>query len=282
MPKPCIYCDRPANSDEHIVASRFVDLLALDPRGFPTPTRLYVIEADDQLIIPGKKNKRGGPTVEYIARVCSTCNNEWMNDIDTDAAPFLEAAIQDRPFALDRSMQRAVGLWMMKIAVTARMSRVSSMPIDRSWSDWLYREKSPIPHWRVWMGRYVGEYPLRYTPHDIRLEAGPGSAPIPSEIAEDHGMYGTLMIGYLVLQVLGLGPAWQINGNAEPLLVPIWPSEADVVEWPPAGFVDHSGLLVLENRLLANRPQLPPHPRPPGPPGPNREQRRAQKKRKKP
>jgi hypothetical protein len=278
MPKPCVYCGSPANSDEHIIASQFIELLAKDPRGFPVPTHLYVNEGEpDQLTIKGKRTKRGGPTVEYTARVCSKCNNEWMNDIDNAAAPFLNSAIQGQPFTLDRAMQRAAAVWMMKVAVTARLSRASQMPIDPAWSHWLYSNHSPIHHWHVWIGRYVGEYPLRYKPHDIRLEPGRGSAPIPDAVAENHGMYGTLMIGYLVMQVLGIGPTWKIEGNAEPLLVPIWPCERDTVAWPPAGQVDTSGLIVLEQRLLAKPEQLAPQRTPPGP---NRAERRARKNRK--
>jgi hypothetical protein len=270
----CIYCKNRADSNEHIVATRFIALLAQDPRGLRLPIRLYVPLADgSKRTITGKKNRRGKHTLEYITRVCEDCNNTWMNQVDDRAWPFVSEMIQDHAVTLDAVAAEAVALWFMKVAVTARSAPFPRMDIDEAWTDWLHTNQSPIPNWYVWVGRYVGSAPWRYKPHDVRVEQGPGSGPLPPGVGADHGVYATMAIGYLVVQVFGAGPNGAIVGPTEPLLPQIWPwSNINDVTWPPPVHVDDIGLPLLEDRLLDKDTEAAPTQ------GPNRAVRRAKER----
>jgi hypothetical protein len=187
--------------------------------------------------------------------------------VDDGVWPFISEAIQDHPFVLDAAMQEAVALWIMKIAVTARTAYYTRTHTNKEWTDWLYTHRSPLPGWYAWIGRYVGSHPWRYQPHDVCVERGPGSAPLPSGISADHSVYATLVIGYLVMQVFGGNAGGILAGPDEPLLHPVWPLPNAQTAWPPPVYVDDGGLLQLETRLLAEPEQLRPE-------GPNRAARR--------
>src|SRR6266704_1697997 len=90
-PPECIYCPNIANTVEHIIAAKFVDVLRRDPRGLPLPatmTQWYGTEASvpdfEIRKIGGKTRKRRSKrkgvvkprqhTIEFIARVCDSCN----------------------------------------------------------------------------------------------------------------------------------------------------------------------------------------------------------------
>src|SRR5712692_3812656 len=138
----CIYCPNPAGSDEHIIASRFVEVLAQDPRGLPLPAHLQMIDMSGQTReIGGKMRKRTGgskkprdrrPTIEFKTRVCTTCNNRWMNDIDSAAFPKVAAMIRGERTFLSRSEQTAVASWVAKVAVTARFAHLMPDHVEQT------------------------------------------------------------------------------------------------------------------------------------------------------
>ena len=272
----CMYCGRRADSKEHVIATRFVELLSQDPRGFRVPTRLYVTQKDGyRKTIGGKKNRRGKPTLEYTTRVCEKCNNGWMNDADSAAWASVSAMIQGQPVTLDAAAQRDVAFWAVKVAVTARTAAGSKLPIEKEWSDWLYQKRTPMPNWRVWIGHYIGGEPFWYKPDDIRAEVDPLSPPLPSgsKMLRENGVLATLAIGYLFIQVIGFGGGAQVQGVAETAVQSIWPVSSNSVAWPPPEHIDDAGLSLWADRFYSLRPVavIPVA-------GPNRATRRARKR----
>jgi hypothetical protein len=252
----CIYCGSPAISREHIIATQIIDVLRCDPRGFREPTRLYVtLPSGESQTIHGRMS-RGRPTLEYTTRVCEKCNNGWMNIIDADAMPYLTPMIEGREIVLDTAAQVGLALWAIKVVVTARSEPINPLPIEADWTRWLYEKRSPIPNWHVWVGHYVGTAPWWYCPHDIRVELGPGSLqPLPGQdFTRAHGVLATLVIGYSVFQVFGIGGSGQLLGPEEAVLPRIWPPSGSALAWPPSGHVDDAGLPLWAGRLLSRAP----------------------------
>jgi hypothetical protein len=142
----CIYCGKRADSREHIIATQFIELLSKDRRGLSLPVVLTVALPDGaQRELIGKSTKNGKPTLEYTTRVCSACNNGWMNDIDTNAYPYVSQMVQGKSLILDRAAQLAVATWIIKVAVTARSEPQNPLPIEQDWTDWLYTKKNSNP-----------------------------------------------------------------------------------------------------------------------------------------
>lgn len=257
----CIYCGQAARSTEHIIATRFIDVLREDRRGLPTPLMLYITSADGgrPRRIGSKRIKRRGRqrsyTLEYTTRVCAACNSGWMNEIDTGAFPFVSEMIRGNPIQLDQTAQTAVAAWIAKVAVTARAAPHDPLPIEPEWTDWLHQYHSAPQRWHIWIGRYVGPRPWWYNPHDVRAELGQGSAPPPPGFVRPHGVMATLVIGHLIWQIFGMGgPAARFAGidADEGTLPAIWPPSLSPLSWPPTGHVDDAGLQLWANRLLHN------------------------------
>jgi hypothetical protein len=251
----CIYCGKRADSNEHIIATWIIDLLAQDSRGFRLPTRLNVtLPSGATRRIRGATTKRGKPTLEYTTRVCHKCNSEWMNIIDENARPYLTAMIRGQTVALNANAQAAVAAWIMKVAVTARSEPNNPLPIERPRTDWLYTHRSPIPDWHVWIGWYIGSEPFWYNPHDIGITPLPGSPrPLPDGGAiRDHGVLATLAIGYLIVQVFGVSGGATLFCADEEALIKIWPTTRALVKWPPLRHIDDAGLPLFAERLLTN------------------------------
>lgn len=254
--RSCIYCQKAADSQEHIIATRFIDVLREDPRGMRLPLGLHAtLSTGKTRTIGGKqlKAKGGGKryTLEYTTRVCSTCNSGWMNNVDTAAFSYVAEMIRGNAVTLDPAAQGAVAAWICKLVVTARNAPHDPLPIDREWTDHLHAHHSAPPRWLVWIGRYVGDRPWWFNPRDIRLELGEGSEPAPPGFIQDNGVLATLVIGHLVLQVFG------ISGDGPQLIGPhafgefprIWPAQPTAVAWPPPYRIDDQTLEAFADRF---------------------------------
>jgi hypothetical protein len=165
-PRRCLYCGEPAGSKEHIIATRFTEVLGEDPRGLTVPIVLTVTTDSGTHRTTGRKD-RGRPTLDYTTKVCARCNNEWMNDLDSAAFPPVAEMIRGNSVLLNSASQAAIAAWACKVAVTARSEPKSSLPIEAEWTDWLFTNHSAIPTWHVWIGHYLGTAPFWYVPCDI-------------------------------------------------------------------------------------------------------------------
>jgi hypothetical protein len=249
----CVYCGRPAGTREHIIATRFIEVLAEDPRGLSIPVTLTVRLPDGRSRrVGGRRSRRGVPTLEFTTGVCSKCNNEWMNDLDSQAFPYVSEMIRGNSLTLDASAAQAVATWFMKVAVTARSSPHVEQPIMRGWTEWLYRKRSPVPGWTVWIGQFRGIAPFWYNPDDIHLEAEHATAVARAgDRISEHGVLATCVIGYLVLQVLGVDGVRAVTAE-EPAMPLLWPPRRSPLAWPPTEFISDEGLPGWAARVVAN------------------------------
>jgi hypothetical protein len=248
----CIYCGARAGSTEHIIATRFLDLLRQDPRGLMLPIPLTItLPGGVVRRISGKKNKRGKYTLEYTTRVCGRCNSGWMNDIDTNAYPYLKEMIQGRAVSLDRQAQTAVASWIAKVVVTARSSPHDRSWIDPGWTDQLYQRRLPPVDWYVWIEKYVGGAPLFFQQEDVSVVT-PAVSPAVDQrrTIRGQGVAATLVLGYLGVQILGISEVKLLNSDPQPL-TRIWPVVSEAVHWPGMTHIDDSHLALLAERLTA-------------------------------
>ena len=262
MANVCIYCGGPANSKEHIIASQIVEILAADPRGFRLPTNLKMAHSLGGPIIRTKRGKPGGtrskPTLEFTLQVCARCNNTWMNDVDKAALPYLAEMIRGRPTTLGPSAQAKVAAWIAKVAVTSRPahlpfgSQKTPAPIAKAWTDWLYTHHTPLPDWHVWLARYDGSEPVVYQGEDVRVEDPRGAFTPAGMVLAAHGLYATLVLGCVGMQVLGidgpLGLPLELDRGWEHV-VRIWPPQSTAVFWPPPQTYDDAHLSAFVERL---------------------------------
>jgi hypothetical protein len=257
-----MYCRKRAGSKEHIIATQFIQVLKEDPRALPVPIRLNVTLPDGAKRTIVGRSKR--PTLEYTTKVCHDCNSGWMNDIDLAAYPYVARMIRGEELTMDDAIRGAVAAWICKVAVTARSEPHNPLPLEKAWTDWLYEKHTALPAWHVWIGRYDGDHPWFYRPHDVRIELGPGSAlPAPgTDFLRSNGVYAALVVGYLIAQVFGIsGTGWMPDPDREFQVLPmIWPTTR-LRTWPPREFVGDNAVMQWADRLIhdpaASQPSAP-------------------------
>jgi hypothetical protein len=184
--------------------------------------------------------RQAPPFSIQVKRVCATCNNGWMNDLETAARPLLEPMIVGRGRALHRDGQRTIATWAMKTMLMFEFAYPEQL-IPRELYEHLYAHREPPPRTRAWLAPYGGErFSTYYKRHALGLTFGPGST-----YGIDHpNMYGaTLQVGDLAVQIYV--PTFEedvVLSHAKWLpLYPLWPSPGSITFMPrPA--LDDAGL----------------------------------------
>jgi hypothetical protein len=103
------------------------------------------------------------------------------------------------------------------------------------------------------LARYNGSEPFIYSGEDIRVDAEGQGTIIP------HGVYATIVLGYLGIQLLGLDEgAVLLDPYSDPYRVSsIWPERKSDVGWPPWLSYDDSNVRGFVHRLTPQAP-IPP------------------------
>jgi hypothetical protein len=236
----CAFCDfqfgkgprERERSEEHIIAKRFLEVIP---------------QARGGRVLHQRQDPKTGEMKSWLAkgleiptkRVCAVCNTGWMNDLDTQALPYLKPMIQGTGKHLHEGGQTHVAAWASKVALAFHLVNPErDAPIDH------YREievtKLP-PRWTiVWLAAYEDLPRVGYqNGYLLRLDD-----------ADCHA--ATILIGHLIVQVFGHtgkeemtweGPAW------DKALVRVWPYAASVV-WPPKLVITEQHLGSLMERFI--------------------------------
>jgi hypothetical protein len=209
MPRTCVFCGRRADSLEHVWPQWISRHLA--NRG---PFKLV--------------DRTRGRTVQFgnvldvkIRRVCKTCNNGWMSQLETRAKPLLEPMFDGTPVTLHPNDQAVLALWSIKTLMMTDL-----------WHD-NPDVFSPNHHWEVYQTR---KPPLDVSVLIAALEEAERNA-VYSEAAQQGTERHRLMMTFerLVVQVRLLAPSasvqhgWDTRRSA----VQLWPIERASVDWPP-------------------------------------------------
>lgn len=237
----CIYCGNRANSQEHVYPAWMIEALSRDTRGLRLPTRAQV-RKDGVLIrqMMGKVTPR--KTVEFTTKVCAECNNGWMNRVGERARPFVEKMMAGLPTELTTEAQAAVDTFMTMTTIT-RYSAEHRAYVNHEWTRRLRETEAPLPDWMVWVGRYEGVEPLYANLHDVSVVAKDGTTIL------DHGVFSTLVAGYLVVQVFHVADGRIVDHPEVPLIL-VGPPRSDAVKWPPRNAFTDETLALLADRFI--------------------------------
>lgn len=230
----CLFCDRSADSQEHLLADWLCDVL---------PSREHAVIS--------RQVGREGPVLEWTRRpfretsgvVCTGCNGGWMSDLEAVSAGVLTPMLLGRPTRLDRDAQRIASAWATKTCLVFGSS-VSKEPADLWPVDGekaLRIGGAPALATRVWIGSHhrgvtdpvnsvFVQRPLALASDDPRIDA-----------ADYSGLISFLAVGRLAFVVISRAPS---SAHVEPqgpmaeALIPIWPVQAQPVDWPPSLMLD--------------------------------------------
>jgi hypothetical protein len=224
MPRQCLFCDRKADSKEHLWASWILEVRKKKKWG---PIR-HSVGGSPVKIIPNAELT--------VGTVCGTCNNGWMSDLETQNKPLIGCLLQDISTPLDSSHQSTLALWTLKTAMVLDSvdTRSRSLFYERSECEKL-RLSSTIPEQTaIWIGQYIGS--------DLSLDGADLGLTIPEVPINLTGHVTTILVGHLAIQILSLHVLEHKNrkitvnpnpGQWDDLLLNIWPIGTRPVTWPP-------------------------------------------------
>jgi hypothetical protein len=57
---------------------------------------------------------------------------------------------------LDRAQQQALATFLTKTVITSEYMRRRDRAVPKEQREWFFLNRSPLPRWHIWIGRYNG------------------------------------------------------------------------------------------------------------------------------
>jgi hypothetical protein len=199
------------------------------------------------------------PFTARVRGVCQLCNGGWMSRLEAMAQPILSPMMVDGGWRLlDERSQRIAAAWALKTAMVLQLLDPTSSAIPALHYQGLYAlrdQPQPLPHMSSWAGRYTGEMlAVSMRNHPMALDVDGQTLPNPP-----HAYLATIMVGRLVVQVWASsmeGSSFAIERSIgpvmRPMVVPIWPTRAPAVIWPPVRGIGEGTLLEVTGEQSAD------------------------------
>jgi hypothetical protein len=151
MPRRCVFCGAPADSQEHVWPN-WAALMLADEGPLPHLHQITQEGRPDE-----ERNYSKDAYTVTVGVVCAGCNNGWMSDLESRAKPHLEPMLRGHGRALHESGLRTLATWALKTAMMAEhMHGAQRRAIPREEYAYLFEHGEPSPRIRVWMATYAG------------------------------------------------------------------------------------------------------------------------------
>jgi hypothetical protein len=236
----CAFCGETDLTDEHVFP-RWVSRKIVGTYGSMRRETPYGVKPQN--------------TIEQIAQICATCNNEWLGTLENDVSPILGPMIvgpqPGEPLCrqLDSDQQRLIATWAVKTAYMLDLSGQQPI-IPAFYYQQLRQYREALPSTVVWIAGYNGMDRAVYATHGgICLDA--------SRIGEHNAFMTTFSVCRVIFKVIGYanpaGPqvTFTYDSRFEPALQRIWPVQPEPVEWPRGGMgFNDEALVELANEHL--------------------------------
>lgn len=166
-----------------------------------------------------------------VKRVCATCNNEWMSDLEKRAKPLIGWMILGKPIRLSVDDQLAVATWGFKTFLMLNLlHRREGVPLSHY--KWLYENGTPPDSVRISIGEHAGD--IEKSRYSMTLSV-PDDPPAdrPNDATEYRFSFN---VGRLIYAGYGQIDLDRSTAILEPEAVvwvaEIWPNDSGVT-WPP-------------------------------------------------
>lgn len=224
MAQPCLFCDNIPGSREHLWPAWIHRRKDFGPIRLQRGMSPEVIVHNPQ---------------QTVKTVCGTCNGGWMSSLEAENIPLIGSMFQDISIPLDAAQQHSVAVWAMKTAMMLESTK------GRNAANGFYtheeglnlRVSRTIPdRTRIWIGR-ISEQHLGASGTDFTIQTSDGKR-------LGMGSVATITVGHFVVQVVTthIDPEYAAvdipdvqpkPGDWDKMLLKIWPSGRQSLDWPP-------------------------------------------------
>jgi hypothetical protein len=156
-PRTCIFCGATPLTAEHIWPGWARRML---PPDLVVP---HTVSAEMATAEPTSRTFPQRVFDQTAKVVCASCNNGWMEQLETRNRPFLEAALNGRGRALHRSGQRSLAAWAFKTALVINygLFRAHRTGLPLAYTRHLLDTGEPPPEVGIWMTAFTADEPAR-------------------------------------------------------------------------------------------------------------------------
>jgi hypothetical protein len=259
----CIFCTAEADSPEHGFPrwiGRHLDSVVGHPPNLDTDSWSYEA-ADDRY---GSSFNRKWIASEYASIeeriVCGACNNGWMSDIETAAAPVMKPMIAGTPKVCGPRQVRNLAAWATKTAMTLEMMLPEDSFMRDDVADFSRKEREHLKHSLIpptSIGVLCAATELTGITHSYRRVLTKSETPFGTLQLAFH----TIQINTLVLQVVRRfdvpeGIEFRNDVTQTDLEIPVFPQGSDFA-WPPEKVIPSVELLERYARRGLDATELP-------------------------
>ena len=100
-----------------------------------------------------RKNNQGSFANSRIRRVCKTCNNGWLKEMEEDCFPLVERLITGELEVLQRPEQRKIARVTTSIAMVGEWLHADFVYTTQAERENFKRTLEPPPHWYFFIGK---------------------------------------------------------------------------------------------------------------------------------
>lgn len=241
MARSCIFCGKPATSNEHIWGKSLIEeaigkpgVLKVDSRG-----RGKIFGPWAERTIRAYRSDMPRQTV----KVCPTCNSGWMSQLEAACKTILVRMAHGETVMLDGQTQDLISRYALKTGISVGAA-IRTHAVPPSDIQLLVDHGKLSPRVSVHLFAYDG-------PRLVSYKMGPSSVRFGSPDAPAVPAFSiTLLLSHLVLQILGhSGPQErpiQYSRESDDFRVQIFPPETiGAVMWPPKYALADDGFMRL-------------------------------------
>ncbi len=167
-----------------------------------------------------------------VTRLCDTCRQGWIQQLEDDVKPFLTSMIEGVPTSLPPARRELLARWAATMAIVLECASDPSLPTPRFAREHL-RTTGLHPGTQVLVGRYEGRLEMLSAERDLFVRTVSGE--------QRHLSQTSLIMGKVLIQVFA--DPWRdtppelTDSAAQPFIALVGSHEA-AIEWPPALSID--------------------------------------------
>lgn len=157
----CLFCGSRADSAEHVVAQQLARALGVPKRQVTEHLSLSYAQPDPSasgsLLKAQVVRRTGLPSSRREKVVCRSCNNGWMERLETRAVPLLSSLARGETVELGEEDQKLLALWADKTAIVWEAADEKPLVSTIAHRTGLRRNQLAMPTSKVWIGAYSGQ-----------------------------------------------------------------------------------------------------------------------------
>ena len=232
----CIFCEQLGVTKEHIWSQWMHPILGISPD--EEAVEFFKVHASkaDYLGTLRVRNRQGSTATKTVRAVCRDCNHGWMNGLEQEARPVLEALLLGRPVSLLPAGRELLARWItMKLVVGEHAVHETAVvpQADRS----AFMSERQIPNSvRIWIGQIDSQKWKRgWQRHAATLTWPKDPPPKPFRKTIQSTAFGAGRL--FVFAMISYVPDYQCGPNEElvNVLPRLWPLSQHA--WPPEQMV---------------------------------------------